>query len=176
MPGWVLERARDDDADALYALLCLPPVYRYLADGAPPPRAALDAWLARSHRDFASAGLGLWLLRDAASRLSGCVRLELQAPRSAEVTWVLDPRCWGQGLATRMGWTATELAFAGPHVDRIVAGTDDPNAASLAVMRRLGMRFLRHTVNPAFPGQEWVRERCDPSPDPLPAQIRISPA
>jgi RimJ/RimL family protein N-acetyltransferase len=177
MSGWRLERVRDDDQDALYALFCLPPVYRHLADGAPPPRPALDLWLARSREDFEAVGVGLWLLRDERDALSGCLRLEtLAAARSAEITWVLDPHCWGRGLATRMAWSAIEAAFRGPHLDRIVAGADGPNAVSFAVMKRLGMRFLRQVDYPAGPGQEWVLERGDPPPDPLPAVIRIAPA
>jgi hypothetical protein len=40
-PGWRLRRVADADTSALYDL-CLPAVYRYLADNAIPPRSVLS--------------------------------------------------------------------------------------------------------------------------------------
>jgi len=54
-----------------------------------------------------------------------------------------------------------------------MAGTDDPNEASLRVMHRLGMRFLRRTQNPRWPGVEYVRQRADPLPEPVPRTLAL---
>lgn len=106
------------------------------------------------------------------ARLGGCVRLEAQPElRSAELMYVLHPRHWGAGLATRMSWTVMQQALQGGSVDRIVAGADAPNTASVAVMRRLGMTFLRSVQYPAGPGVEYVFRRGDPAPSPLPQPI-----
>ena len=43
MHDWMLRRATDSDLEAVHGLLCLPPVYRYLADGAAPPRSLTQA-------------------------------------------------------------------------------------------------------------------------------------
>lgn len=173
-PDGSLRPAADDDADALHALLCVPEVYRYLADGTAPPRSAVEGWLARSHADFSACGLGLWVLEDDRACLDGCVRLEAQPElRSAELMYVLHPRRWGAGLATRMSWTVMQLAFQGGRIDRIVAGADAPNTASVAVMRRLGMAFLRSPQYPAEPGVEYVFRRGDPAPAPLPQPIQV---
>jgi ribosomal-protein-alanine N-acetyltransferase len=160
------------ESDELHALFCLEPVYRYLADGAPPPRAITTAWIAASERDLPRCGLGLWLLRDAAGVLAGCLRLDPDTDqRSAEVTWVLHPDRWGAGLATRMGWTAIERTFAGDAFGRVVAGADAPNARSIAVMRRLGMTFWRDAAYAAGPGVEYVFRRGDAAPEPVPEPI-----
>jgi len=95
----------------------------------------------------------------------------LDAPRTAELTYVLHPQLWGRGLATAMGWTAMQRAFDSALVETMLAGTDDPNTASVAVMRRLGMRFLRRTRNPRWTGVEYVRQVQDPLPDPVPATL-----
>jgi ribosomal-protein-alanine N-acetyltransferase len=169
---WHLRRVVGADTSALYELLCLPEVYRYLADNRVPPRSVLEHWIERSHQDFRDSGIGLWVLKNGEGQLAGCVRLEARpANRAAELTYVLHPQFWGLGLATRMSWTVMQLAFARSPIDHIIAGTDGPNTASLAVMQRLGMTFLRHVQYPAGPGVEYVFRRTDPAPSPLPAVI-----
>jgi ribosomal-protein-alanine N-acetyltransferase len=172
---WTLRRVAEADTIGLHELMRLPPVYRYLADGAAPPREAVEHWIESSHADFHEHGFGLWLLESDSAELGGCVRLEAKTePRSAELTYILDPRFWGRGLATRMSWTVMQHAFRGAHVDQIVAGADQPNTASVAVMQRLGMTFLRAVQYPAGPGVEYVFRRGDPAPPRLPETIPFS--
>lgn len=169
---WRLRRVADKDIDALYELMCIPQVYRYLADNAVPPRSVLERWVERSHLDFEHSGIGLWVLEDSTGQLAGCVRLDPNwEARSAELTYVLHPQFWGMGLATRMSWTVMQLAFSTGNIEHIIAGTDEPNVASLAVMRRLGMTFLRTVQYPAGPGLEYVSRRMDAAPIPTPEVI-----
>ena len=170
--GWRLRRVADKDTEALYSLMCIPEVYRYLADNTVPPRSVLETWIERSHTDFNEDGIGLWLLEEDEKQPAGCVRLEPDRQnRSAELTYVLHPQFWGRGLATRMSWTAMQLAFSNGNFEQIIAGTDEPNTASLAVMQRLGMTFLRTVQYPAGPGLEYVFRRIDKPPSPLPELI-----
>ena len=158
--------------NALYNLMCIPKVYRYLADNAVPPRSVLADWIVRSHHDFTEHGIGLWVLENSDGQLAGCVRLEADpASRSAELTYVLHPQFWGLGLATRMSWSVIQLAFARSNIEQIIAGADDPNTASFAVMQRLGMTFVRHVQYPASPGKEFVFRRTDSAPSPVPEPI-----
>jgi len=173
---WHLRPASEDDLEALYEILCVPDVYRYLADGAAPPRLLLEQWLQRSHSDFARHGFGLWVLEDGYSQIGGCVRLEMrEEPRCAELTYLLHPQFWGQGLATRMSWTAMQLTFRHRQVDEVVAGTDEPNSASVAVMRRLGMEFLHKVQYPLGPGVEYVFRRTGPVPVRPPSELPLRP-
>lgn len=169
--NFFLKPADDPDGERLHELFCLPDVYRYLADGVPPARATTNRWLEKSHEDRGRTPcVGLFVLIEGRDRLIGCVRTHfLEQPGMVELTYVLHPDFWGQGLATSMGWTAMQRAFGSGLVDTMLAGTDDPNTASVAVMRRLGMRFLRRTRNPRWTGVEYVRQHHDPAPDPLPA-------
>jgi RimJ/RimL family protein N-acetyltransferase len=169
---WRLRRATVTDTSALHGLLCIPEVYRYLADNEEPPRSAVEHWIARSDRDFSESGIGLWLLEDSNGKLVGCVRLEVNlADRSAELTYVLHPEVWRLGLATRMSWSVMQLAFSRSNIEQIVAGADGPNTASFAVMRRLGMTFLRAVQYPMGPGAEYVFHKSDPAPSPVPEVI-----
>ena len=168
-PEWHLRRASEKDVDALYALLCVPEVYRYLSDGVPPPRRLAETLIELNRAENAASGLGLWLLEDDAQRLAGCVSLGADnRPRTAELIYLLHPDYWGQGLATRMSWTVVERVFREGLLDQIVAGADDPNRASIAVMRRLGMKYLRAVRYPLGPGVEYVLRHDDPKPTPLP--------
>ncbi len=164
--GLHLRPARAADADALHRLFCLPDVYRFLADGAPPPCSVTRAWLTASEEDFAARGYGLWLLWDD-NDIVGCVRLSTPASEdwrdgaTAELTYVVHPNRWGRGLARRMSETVITHVFGAGRMTRIVASADGPNHASIAVMTRLGMTFARNAMFPLGEGVEYVLQRGD---------------
>ena len=167
----LLRSAQPGDVAALHALFAEPAVYRYLADGAAPPQSVSEAWVAADR----SRGLGLWLLSHG-DRIDGCVRLsEYGEPRIAELTYLLHPRVWGRGLATRMSWTVMQRAFATGAIDAIIAGADVPNGASIAVMRRLAMQFRREVQYPLGKGVEYRLGVADSAPDPPPESIPLAP-
>ncbi len=172
---WRLRPGTADDVDGVHALAAKPDVYRYLFDGVAPERQAIAEALAQCVTNAAESGLGLWVLTHPSAPYAGAVWLQPDlAARSAEISYLLDPDHWGQGLATRMAWTVIGHAFRTRHIDRIVAGADAPNAASLAVMARLGMRFHRHVQYPMGAGVEYVLHRDDSGPSPQPAPLSIT--
>ncbi len=69
-----------------------------------------------------------------------------------EVGWHLGSDSWGQGYATEMGAAAIRYGFEIQGLDRIYALADPENEASIAVMRRLGMRWSG--LNHAYYGGE----------------------
>ena len=169
---WRLRAADLNDIDGLHALESIPLVYRYLFDGVPPDKEFLMHRVAESVANAGETGLGMWFLEDASVRYAGCVELRpYPSLRSAELIYLLDPRYWGQGLAQRMAWTAITHAFSSSRIDSVIAGTDLPNTASIAVMRRLGMRFHRDVQYPLGAGVEYVLHRGDAGPLPKPVLI-----
>ena len=58
--------------------------------------------------------------------------------------WMLHPAVRGRGYATEAARALVGFAFAELRLTRIVATTEHANAASQAVMRRLGMRLERN--------------------------------
>ncbi len=54
--------------------------------------------------------------------------------------WAVGPSHRGRGYATEAARAVVDHAFAALHLGRIVATTERANAASIGVMRRLGMR------------------------------------
>lgn len=172
---WQLRWAAASDLDGLHAVACQPAVYRYLFDGKAPARELILRRIEQSIVDADRVGVGLWVLEAPAVRYGGCVQIQPdQVSRSAELLYLLDPAHWGQGLATRMAWTAVTQAFRTRHIDGVFAGADEPNRASIAVMRRLGMTFRRDVRYPLGPGVEYAIHRDDPQPSKAPALLGIS--
>lgn len=105
----------------------------------------------------------------------GCVGLEEDLrPGTAELVYLLHPDHWGEGLATRMSWTIVDWSFRTKQLEQVVAGADEPNTASVAVMKRLGMQYLRAVSYPLGPGVEYVMRHTDPKPRPLPRLIPLA--
>jgi [ribosomal protein S5]-alanine N-acetyltransferase len=171
---WQLRAATAEDVDGLHALACKPLVYRYLSDGEPPARETIAARVAGGIANAANHGLGIWILEASTTRYAGCADLRPEpGSNAAELTYLLDPDHWGQGLATRMAWTVITHAFRASAIVAVFAGADAPNTASFAVMRRLGMRFRRQVQYPLGPGAEYVLSRGDAGPIPPPSLIRL---
>lgn len=172
---WRLRRAGPDDVDGLHALACLPPVFRYLFDGAAPPHEFIAQRVAQSVGRPAATGLGMWILEGPTGQQAGCVELRPHAaPRSAELTYLLEPDHRGRGLAVRMAWTAIVHVFRSAHIDAVIAGADHPNVASFAVISRLGMRFRKEVQYPLGAGAEYVLHRDDPGPTPVPVLLPLA--
>jgi len=71
--------------------------------------------------------------------------------------WALHPSAQGQGFATEAAGALIDHAFLAMAVGRIVATTTHDNAASIAVMRRLGMAVDRY--DQPHPGLQVVGVR-----------------
>jgi ribosomal-protein-alanine N-acetyltransferase len=60
--------------------------------------------------------------------------------------WAVSPACQRQGYAAEAGAALIRYAFAELNLQRIVATTTYDNAASIGVMRKLGMRVERNPL------------------------------
>lgn len=133
----------DRDAAALHAQWNDPEVGRFLWDGAPVARETVDAVIAGSRDAFASGGVGFYAvaLRAAPADVIGFAGLRSAGGDEQELLYALLPAHWGRGLATEAAGAVLDHALAALPLTRVLAGADPPNAASFAVMRRLGMTF-----------------------------------
>jgi [ribosomal protein S5]-alanine N-acetyltransferase len=171
---WRLRSVTADDTCSLHALACEPLVYRFLFDGAPPSVECIANRVAQAIASTATPGMGMLILEDSSARCWGCVELRpYPAARSAEITYLLHPQRWGEGVATRMTWTAITHVFQLSHIDQVIAGHDLPNTASFAVMRRLGMRFHKNVQYPLGAGAEYILHRSDHGPIHRPALMPV---
>ncbi len=69
--------------------------------------------------------------------------------RQGEISYAVHPRVWREGVGTAIGAALLRIGFADRGLHRIAATCDPRNAASAAILRRLGMTYegrLRHTM------------------------------
>jgi RimJ/RimL family protein N-acetyltransferase len=71
----------------------------------------------------------------------GLKRTTVAGTDDVEVAWAIAADRWGQGLATEMATEAVRVAFDQLELPDLVAFTLPGNAASLAVMARLGFVY-----------------------------------
>lgn len=141
-PRLRLRPCREEDLSALHALWTEPEVRRYLWDGQVIPRARAMEILAKSEESFRSHGFGIWAVFVVGEPgLAGFAGLRVVGgTEEVEILYGLHPRVWGLGLATEAADALIAHAFARAWAQRIWARADAPNEASVAVMKRLGMK------------------------------------
>jgi RimJ/RimL family protein N-acetyltransferase len=111
----------------------------------PLDRAASDAFVDRIEAGFAAHGFGLWALeRFETGEFIGFtglapVRFDEHFTPAVEIGWRLCRAAWGRGFATEAGRQALAAGFDDHGLAGIVSFTATGNAASRAVMHRLGM-------------------------------------
>lgn len=159
----LLRPFRAGDGEDLYAIRSRPDVVRYLYSDAL-SREEVSGVLARratlTSLDNDGDALVLAVERRADGRVIGDVTLWLRSRRhrQGEVGFVFHPDAQGQGFAREAVTAVVGVAFGQAALHRVCGHTDARNAASAALMRRLGMRqeaHLRH--NEIFKG-DWSEE------------------
>ena len=100
-------------------------------------------------------GFGPWTVIERGSeRIVGRVGLEhtskIEHPE-VELAWFIDPGAWGRGYATEMAQEAVRAAFTELGLDSLISYTTTDNAASQAVMRKLGMTYEADIENAGMP-------------------------
>jgi ribosomal-protein-alanine N-acetyltransferase len=150
----VLRPVTAGDHAALLAHWTQPDVRRFLFDGAALSVAEVAETIEESIGDFAARGFGIWLieLRSAASLVStatglvgtatglvGTAGLRPLGGSGLEIFYSLAPGAWGHGYATEAARAVVEYGLGPLGLPEVLAEVDEGNAASVAVVKRLGM-------------------------------------
>ncbi|HUH05003.1 MAG TPA: GNAT family N-acetyltransferase [Kofleriaceae bacterium] len=147
------------DASAFHRLLTDPHVRRYLLDGQIVDRPWSDEAIADSDRLFAARGLGLWLMFEAEGEdpIGFCgFRLFAEMSPEPQLIYALVESATGRGYATEAGQECLAVAAA-QGLTSVIAAVDEPNAASIHVLEKLG--FRRTGAVPGAFGQTICFER-----------------
>ncbi len=146
-----------DDQAALLAHWTLPDVRRFLFDGAALSAAEVAETIGESVRDFAAAGYGVWLILErhqdqpgpagtspagpasVGTALIGTAGLRPLEDLGLEIFYSLAPSSWGQGYAIEAARAVVGHALGPLGLPEVLAEVDEGNAASVAVVKRLGM-------------------------------------
>jgi [ribosomal protein S5]-alanine N-acetyltransferase len=139
----VLEPLTAAHADAMFALLQDPALYRYLDEAPPSDVEHLRARYARLETRESADGREHWLnwvVRLPGEPPLGFVQATVLADRSAWVAYLLGSAHHGRGHATRA--TAAMLAHLGSEygASRLLANVEAENLASIRLLLRLGFR------------------------------------
>jgi [ribosomal protein S5]-alanine N-acetyltransferase len=136
----VLRPVTPADHAALLAHWTAPRVRQFLFDGTVLSAAEIAEAIEDSARDFATAGYGLWLIRQAGGTdLMGTAGLRPLEDLGLEVYYSLAPGAQGRGLATEAARAVIKQALGPLGRPGVLAEVDEGNTASAAVLERLGM-------------------------------------
>ncbi len=145
----------DDDLDALAEMYADPEVMRYIGDGSVRTRDETAAGLARMRAEWDEQGHGMFAveLRES-GELTGWTGTTVpsflpEVLPAVEIGWRLARRFWGRGLATGPPAPPSGMRSTRSRLERILSICNVDNAASEAVMRKLGMHLDRETLVPA---------------------------
>jgi RimJ/RimL family protein N-acetyltransferase len=142
-PRLVLRTYRRDDLPHFAALNADPAVMETLG-GLPLSREHSDDIAGYAQECFATEGVGLLAVarREDDVFLGMCGLHHQRAyPDDLEIAWRLAHEHWGNGYATEAATAWLDHGFDTLGLPRVISITDRPNVRSLAVMRRLGLRF-----------------------------------
>lgn len=147
-----LRPLRGEDAAELHRLVNDWNVVRGLARlPYPYPRALADQWIAATVDDFgASRAFNLAITGKEVEReiLLGVVGLRMEAGGTADLGYWVGRPYWGHGVATEAARRMARWALANLPLERLTARVATDNAASAAVLRRIGFRQSGTAVEP----------------------------
>jgi RimJ/RimL family protein N-acetyltransferase len=136
----VLRPVTADDHAALLAHWTQPEVRRFLFDGAALSAAEVAETIEESIGHFAARGFGIWLIELGAEvGLAGTAGLRPLEESGLEIFYSLAPGAWGHGYATEAARAVMEYGLGALGLPEVLAEVDEGNAASVAVVKRLGM-------------------------------------
>ena len=136
----VLRPVMADDHAAVLAHWTQPDVRRFLFDGAALSGVEVAETIEESIGDFAVRGFGVWLIElGSAAGLIGTAGLRPLGSSGLEIFYSLAPGAWGHGYATEAARAVVEYGLGPLGLPEVLAEVDEGNAASVAVVRRLGM-------------------------------------
>jgi ribosomal-protein-alanine N-acetyltransferase len=134
-----------DDLPAMHLIFNDPEVARYLFDGERVPFKTTLSVLQASDRDFSERGVGLFGVQlggaDDEDLIGICGLRWEEGIGEMEIMYCLLPELWGRGLTTEAAHECLRFAFEEAGLWCVMGGADEPNAASLRVIEKLGMRF-----------------------------------
>lgn len=142
--GWSFVRLTDPtQVDDFWRLCTDAHVRRYLLDGEELPRSWAASATATSSRLFAEGSAGLWLgYRPNAAHptaFTGFWSFEELGPEP-QLLYAMTHAESGRGDATRFGEALIDWARRESVFEDIVSAVDEPNAASIRVLRKLGFQ------------------------------------
>lgn len=137
----VLRTYRTEDLDTVFRLCSDAHVTRFFHDDYSVDRADVLASLPRRRKRWRTHGFGqLGAFEKQSGALIGFCGLQyLDKTPDVEIYYGFFKQFWGKGIATEAARAVLRFGFERLNLEKIVAATHLENAASQAVLRKLGM-------------------------------------
>lgn len=160
-----------EDSEALHALWIAPGMRKFLWDDEVISAETAADVIESSIASFGAESLGFWALHLlAGGELIGFCGLrrfqdDHSTKREVEILYGLAEDFQHRGLATEAAAAVLHYGFARAGLERIYAGADPPNTASIRVMDRLGMRFAKRALVGGISCVFYAIDRSDFRPE-----------
>lgn len=135
-----------EDLDALHRIFIDPQVRKYLCDDKIMPREWIATEIENNTKCFEQHGFGQWsiFLKETSELIGFCgFRFFYDNPPELQLLYGLSPQNWGKGIATEAAKVMIQHGFTENKLQQIMTATDVENIASIRVMERVGMKFVR---------------------------------
>ena len=143
-----LRPCQGEDLGALHGLWTLAEVRRFLFDDRRVSREEAQSFVEASAASFINQGYGLWLFSERHSDLLAGFSGLLHSADDGLPSLIFGTRtqCWGRGYAGEASAAVLRYAFEVLKLEHVVADVDEPNAASIRVLEKLGMTRIRRAI------------------------------
>jgi RimJ/RimL family protein N-acetyltransferase len=141
----ILREIDIEDAAAMFALNNDPDVVRYTDERAFESLAAAAEFVSDYIRKNGGTGFGRWMIvqKDTQQILGWCGLKLHRDTNEVDLSYRLFKKYWGQGIASEAASACLRYGFENLNLNRIYAEARQENEASIQVMRKCGMQFLR---------------------------------
>ncbi|MEU2247531.1 GNAT family N-acetyltransferase [Streptomyces sp. NPDC019224] len=131
------------DEDDFVALFTDARVSRWMGDG-PEPEDSLRTLFSRvfTHA-YGGDGFDVWAVRRDGRMVGHAEIKPSKAVEGHELIYAFAYEEWGQGLGTELARTITAYGFEVLGLEQVHATVAEPNAASLAALRKVGFQHVR---------------------------------
>ncbi|HTB10867.1 MAG TPA: GNAT family N-acetyltransferase [Bryobacteraceae bacterium] len=139
----ILESWKPSDWEAFRPIATHVEVMRYITGGIPWTDEQIQNFVNRQIGLYADRGYCRWKLLEASTGdlIGFCGPGQWRDAPAPEIGWWLARSHWGQGLATEAARAALQDAFDRVGLERLISIARPENTASIAIMRKLGMKF-----------------------------------
>lgn len=146
----ILRHLADSDLDAFAALCADPELMRLMGDGETLSREIVEKWLDISKNNYVTKGYGASaLIHKANAEFIGFAGLVYSKDLDAiEIIYCLKQAYWGKGLITEIAKPLLVKGLTDWDLPAIYATIDHRNTASIRVVEKIGMRYLKMEIDP----------------------------
>lgn len=147
----ILRELTMDDLEALALLSADPEVMFFSISGPTTDKEKVKEYLQKRIIDhYVQYGYGLYAIvhkeRNCFIGYMGIVHQNIEGEDKIELGYRLFPNYWGQGLATEAALGVKQYAFNALGINELISIIDPRNVRSLAVARKVGMRYLKESI------------------------------